>query len=130
MPAGHGGLVPSANAGPAPDRTPDRAAPLASTGYILGDSPAGLVARDAHGLATLGVDGVVLARSGRRVAGVTDALREIQYILVVANSDGKGRKPRRPEPIRRPGVAAKKPREAMSDAAAKKLFELINGGAA
>ncbi|MFB7605296.1 hypothetical protein [Streptomyces gardneri] len=64
------------------------------------------------------------------LAGITDALRDIQYILVLANSDGKGRKPRRPEPIRRPGVAVRKPREAMSNAAAEKLFELINGGAA
>jgi spore germination protein len=70
-----GGLVPSvATAEPAPDGTPDRAAPLASTGYILGDSPAGLVARDAHGLATLGVDGVTLARSGRQTSGVTDSM--------------------------------------------------------
>jgi len=66
-----GGIPPlAATAGPAPDR----AAPLASTGYVLGDSPAALVARDAHGLATLGVDGVTLARSGRQVSGVTDAM--------------------------------------------------------
>ncbi|MET9728682.1 hypothetical protein [Streptomyces zaomyceticus] len=64
------------------------------------------------------------------LAGVTDALREIQYILVVANSDGKGRKPRRPEPIRRPGVAPKQQREQMTEVAAERLFQLINGGAA
>ena len=68
--------------------------------------------------------------SEQLLAGVTDALREIQYILVVANSDGKGRKPRRPEPIRRPGVGVRKQREPMSDKAAEKLFQLINGGAA
>lgn len=68
--------------------------------------------------------------SEQLLAGVTDALREIQYILVVANSDGKGRKPRRPEPIRRPGVAPKTTRQPMSDTAAAKLFQLINGGAA
>ena len=38
-------------AAPAPDRA---AAPLASTGYVLGGAPDSLVARDAHGLATLG----------------------------------------------------------------------------
>lgn len=64
------------------------------------------------------------------LAGITDALRELQYILVVANSDGKGRKPRRPEPIRRPGVTPKKSRQPMPDAAAERLFQLINGGAA
>lgn len=64
------------------------------------------------------------------LAGVTDALREIQYILVVANSDSKGRKPRRPEPIRRPGITPRATRQPMSDRAAERLFQLINGGAA
>jgi spore germination protein YaaH len=65
------GLVPSgATARPAPDR----AAPLASTGYILGSSPARLVTRDAHGLATLGVAGVSLARSGRKTSEVTEGM--------------------------------------------------------
>lgn len=63
------------------------------------------------------------------LAGITDALRELQYITVMANSDGKGRKPKRPEPIPRPGVAPAK-RAAMSDTARNKLFEMINGGAA
>src|SRR4051794_4213405 len=43
---------------------PARAVPLASTGYVLGGASDALVARDAHGLATLGVDGVSLARDG------------------------------------------------------------------
>lgn len=64
------------------------------------------------------------------LARVDDSLREIQYILVVANSDGKGRKPKRPEPMRRPGVTPKQQREPMSDQAAERLFKLINGGAA
>ncbi|MFE0647507.1 hypothetical protein ACFVZH_02800 [Streptomyces sp. NPDC059534] len=64
------------------------------------------------------------------LAGISDGIRDLQYILVVANSDGKGRKPRRPEPIRRPGVAPKQQREPMTDAAADRLFQLINGGAA
>ncbi|MER7908310.1 hypothetical protein [Streptomyces sp. NPDC096068] len=61
------------------------------------------------------------------LAGITDALRELQYILVVANSDGKGCKPRRPEPIRRPGITTKPTRQPMSDTAAERLFQLING---
>lgn len=64
------------------------------------------------------------------LAGITDALREIQYILVVANSDGKGRRPRRPEPLPRPGVTTRRQREPMSERAAERLFQLINGGAA
>ncbi|WP_256355795.1 hypothetical protein [Streptomyces sp. PKU-EA00015] len=64
------------------------------------------------------------------LAGITDSLHQLEYILVVANSDGKGRKPRRPEPMRRPGVAPKQQREPMSDQAASTLFKMINGGAA
>jgi hypothetical protein len=64
------------------------------------------------------------------LAGAIDALREIQYTLVLANLDKKARKPRRPEPLPRPGVARKKKREPMSEAAAEQLFTLINGGAA
>jgi spore germination protein YaaH len=58
-----GGLVQSSS-GAAPVAEPPRAAPLASTGYVLGGASDSLVARDAHGLATLGVDGVSLARDG------------------------------------------------------------------
>jgi len=66
------------------------------------------------------------------VAGLTDAVRELQYITVVANSDGKGRKPKKPEPMRRPGVgsAAPKKRETLTDAHADFLFNMINPGGA
>jgi len=71
-----GGLVQSGSAAaPAPDAA---APPLASTGYILGGASDSLVARDAHGLATLGVASVALAQNGRSVsapdAGVTRLL--------------------------------------------------------
>lgn len=64
------------------------------------------------------------------LAGITDSLHQLEYILVVANSDGKGRKPKRPEPMRRPGVGGGKKREELSERGAAVLFELINGGAA
>lgn len=64
------------------------------------------------------------------LAGISDALRDLQYITVVANSDGKGRKPKRPEPMRRPGVGGSKKREALTDQHANFLFDMINGGAA
>ncbi|WP_307123170.1 hypothetical protein [Streptomyces sp. B1I3] len=66
------------------------------------------------------------------LAGITDALRDLQYITVVANSDGKGRKPKRPEPMRRPGVGAAVPkkRESLTDAHADFLFNMINPGGA
>ncbi len=55
-------------AGAAPVPAPASAAPLASTGYVLGGASDAVVARDAHGLATLGVDGVSLARDGGSVS--------------------------------------------------------------
>lgn len=64
------------------------------------------------------------------LAGLTDAVRELQYITVVANSDGKGRKPKRPEPMRRPGVGVPQPREELTDQHAQFLFDMINGGGA
>jgi hypothetical protein len=64
------------------------------------------------------------------LAGITDSLHQLEYILVVANSDGKGRKPKRPEPMRRPGVGGSKKREGLTERSAETLFQLINGGAA
>ncbi|WP_331731680.1 hypothetical protein OG298_45525 (plasmid) [Streptomyces sp. NBC_01005] len=63
------------------------------------------------------------------LAGITDSLHQLEYILVVTNGDGKGRKPKRPEPMRRPGVAPKKA-EGLTDRGAETLFRLINGGSA
>ncbi|MFK0182296.1 hypothetical protein ACIQVR_40800 [Streptomyces xanthochromogenes] len=64
------------------------------------------------------------------LAAIADAVRNLGYITVLANSDGKGRKPTPPEPIRRPGAKAPRPKAALSDEAAERLFRLINGGAA
>lgn len=66
------------------------------------------------------------------LAGISDALQDLQYITVVANSDGKGRRPKRPEPMRRPGVGAGAPkrRETLTDTHADFLFSMINGGGA
>ncbi|MEU2674222.1 hypothetical protein ABZ622_36235 [Streptomyces sp. NPDC007164] len=64
------------------------------------------------------------------LAGITDSLHQLEYILVVTNGDGKGRKPKRPEPMRRPGVAPKKADGRLTDRGAETLFRLINGGGA
>jgi spore germination protein YaaH len=66
-----GGVAQAAPASPTADR---RAAPLASTGYILAGGSDALVAREAHGLATLGVDGVTLSRRGDAVGGIDGRL--------------------------------------------------------
>ena len=54
----------------APATAQDPVGALASTGYILDDGPDGLVAREAHGLTTLGVDGVTLNRRGTAVSSL------------------------------------------------------------
>lgn len=64
------------------------------------------------------------------LAQIADGLHDLQYITVVANSDGKGQKPKRPEPIRRPGVGVPKKQERLTDAHADFLFQMINGGSA
>ncbi|QIG42899.1 hydrolase [Nocardioides anomalus] len=42
--------------------------PLHSTGYVYGDAPESLIARDGHAFSTLGVDGVTLSPRGTRVS--------------------------------------------------------------
>jgi spore germination protein YaaH len=77
-----GGLVSS---GVAAAPAPARGVPLASTGYVLGGASDGLVARDAHGLATLGVDGVSLARNGASTSA-PDA--DVVRLLGTAHTNG------------------------------------------
>lgn len=62
-----------------------RGAPLASTGYVLGGASPHLVDRDAHALATLGVDGVTLARDGRSASQVDAGQRRL---LAAAHANG------------------------------------------
>lgn len=64
------------------------------------------------------------------LAGIADSLHQLEYILVLANSDGKGRKPKRPQPMRRPGVGGGKKPDELTDKGREFLFQLINGGAA
>lgn len=64
------GLLAPSPAHSAEPGTPDdrRAGALASTGYVLGGTADRVVARDAHGLATLGVVGVTITPDGRDVS--------------------------------------------------------------
>ena len=62
-----------------------RAGELASTGYVLGGTPAGIVERDAHGLATLGVDGVAITPDGRDVELPN---RQLKRLLRTAHDNG------------------------------------------
>lgn len=62
------------------------------------------------------------------LAAIADRLARVEYVLILANSDSKARKPRTPEPIRRPGARPPRPRRTLSAGGAETLFRLINGG--
>jgi hypothetical protein len=64
------------------------------------------------------------------LAAVVDGLRRVEYVLILANSDSKARKPDPPEPVRRPGAKPLRAKRALSEANAERLFSLINSGAA
>lgn len=62
------------------------------------------------------------------VALLVDVQQEHTHAFLLANHGGNGPKPRRPEPIRRPGVAREeKPKRDLAPAQAEWLFALING---
>jgi hypothetical protein len=63
-------------------------------------------------------------------AALLDATRRVEYVLICANTDSKSKRPRAPEPTRRPGAKPVRPKQQMSDAQANHLFALLNGGAA
>lgn len=64
------------------------------------------------------------------LALVADRLARIEYVLVLANTDGKGKRITPPEPIDRPGAKSPaKPKAKLSEVGAERLFQLINGGA-
>ena len=62
------------------------------------------------------------------VALLVDGQREQLYAFMLANQGKGGKKPQKPEPIRRPGVRPnKKQLTPMTEASAERLFALING---
>lgn len=64
------------------------------------------------------------------LAAALDAIRRVEHVLICANTDSKSKRPRAPEPTRRPGAKPVRPKQEMSDAQANHLFSLLNGGAA
>lgn len=59
-----------------------------------------------------------------------DAMRRIEWVLICANTDRKSKRPRVPEPLRRPGAKPARPKQKLSDEQANTIFRLISGGAA
>ncbi|MFE6815233.1 hypothetical protein [Streptomyces sp. NPDC057677] len=64
------------------------------------------------------------------LASCYDVLRRIEHVLICVNTEKKAAWPPRPEPMRRPGAAPKKPaRSKLTKSNADRLFSIINGGA-
>ncbi|MFD7705718.1 hypothetical protein [Streptomyces sp. NPDC059786] len=64
------------------------------------------------------------------LAVVADRIAELTYAYSTSHTEKGKKKPRRPDPIRRPGVQQAKPKQQINDEQADTLFRLINGGAA
>jgi hypothetical protein len=64
------------------------------------------------------------------LASVLDAVRRVEWVLICANSDSKSKRPKAPEPVRRPGAKPLRAKQKLTDAQAHDLFRIINGGAA
>jgi hypothetical protein len=64
------------------------------------------------------------------LAAVYDRLGTVQHVLISANTDSKSKRPKPPEPMRRPGSRGAEPKQVISEQQAATLFQLINGGAA
>lgn len=65
------------------------------------------------------------------LALVADRVARLEYVLIAVNTEKRRQRPDPPEPIARPGAKPPKKKTApMTEAAAERLFELINGGAA
>ncbi len=63
-------------------------------------------------------------------ASVLDAIRRFEYVYICSHVEHKRDRPALPEPTPRPGAKPRKPKPKITDQAAERLFQLINGGAA
>lgn len=63
------------------------------------------------------------------VATVADRVARVEYVLICANTSKGSQRPQPPEPIRRPGARRPRPKAKLTEAGARTLFQLINGGA-
>lgn len=63
-------------------------------------------------------------------ASVLDAIRRLDYAYTCSHVEHKRDQPSPPEPTRRPGAKAPKPKPKLTEASAQTLFRIISGGAA
>jgi len=64
------------------------------------------------------------------IAIVADRIAELGYIYGSAHAESKAKRPKVPEPIRRPGAKPVKAKQKLTEDQAKTLFRIINGSAA
>ncbi|MFE9432311.1 hypothetical protein [Streptomyces sp. NPDC006640] len=70
------------------------------------------------------------SQSDHLLAVIADRVARLEYVLISVNTEQKSKRPKAPEPIRRPGAKSVQAKQQMSDLQANTLFTLINGGAA
>lgn len=64
------------------------------------------------------------------VAVVADRVAAVEHVLICANTEQKSKRPKAPEPIRRPGAKPVRAKQKLTDDQATTLFRIINGSAA
>jgi hypothetical protein len=64
------------------------------------------------------------------LAMVADKVARLEYVLLCVNTEQKSKRPRPPEPIRRPGAKPLRPKQTLTDAQANHLFEMLKERAA
>lgn len=63
------------------------------------------------------------------LAAISDRLARIEHLYSCTHIESKSQWPPDPEPMRRPGAKARRPKPKLTDTQAERLFRLINGDA-
>lgn len=70
------------------------------------------------------------SQSEQLIAIVADRIAELVYVYGSAHAESKSKRPKAPEPIRRPGAKPVRAKQKLTDDQANTLFRIINGSAA
>jgi hypothetical protein len=64
------------------------------------------------------------------LASIQDGIAQLQHVLICVNTESKSKRPKAPEPMRRPGSRGVKPKQKITPQQADHLWSMLNGGAA
>jgi hypothetical protein len=64
------------------------------------------------------------------LAGISDGISELTYIYNCSHIESKSKWPKRPDPMKRPGIRALKPKQKITPQQADHLWSMLNPGAA